>query len=53
MLDLYDFFGSFSIGITPKDLHPESNEIDKYIMDTIKEEAANGDREAQEWLKRG
>ena len=51
MLDLYDFFGVSSICMTPEDLSP-TNSLDLYILDTIKQEAANGDKEAQKWLKK-
>lgn len=51
MLDLYDFFGVSSICMTPEDLSP-TNPLDLYILDTIKQEAANGDKEAQKWLKK-
>ena len=52
MIDLYDFFGTFSLGIKITDLHPEKYEIDKYLVDTIKKEAENGDQEAIEFLNR-
>ena len=51
MLDLYDFFGVSSIGMTPEDLRA-TNSLDMYILDTIKQEAANGDKEAQKWLQK-
>lgn len=49
MLDLYDFFGTFSVGMAAKDLNPE-NPMDSWILEEIKKEASEGDSEAIRFL---
>lgn len=50
MLDLYDFFGPFSIGMKVSDFDPDNSELDRFIINIIKGEAKQGDEEAQKWL---